>query len=75
MTALAFDHPALNARRPRPASALSQALMNVAVTVSVWELRHCTRRDLREMEPARYGDIGLTTAEVLHEVRKPFWRP
>ncbi|GIT91764.1 hypothetical protein JANAI62_22210 [Jannaschia pagri] len=73
MTSLAFDHPALNAHAAAPASPLSQALMTLAVTVSVWEMRAKTRQALRDMDPNRYPDIGLTTAEVLHEVGKPFW--
>lgn len=74
MTALAFDHPALNAHAAAAPSPLSQVLMTLAVTVSVWETRSKTRRALREMEPARYADIGLSTAEVLREVDKAFWQ-
>ncbi|MGB3406372.1 MAG: hypothetical protein WBA67_02665 [Jannaschia sp.] len=74
MTALAFDNPALNAHAVPAGSPLSQALMTLAVTVSKWEMRVATRRALREMCPSRFADVGLTTAEVLREVKKPFWQ-
>ncbi|WP_371153608.1 DUF1127 domain-containing protein [Jannaschia sp. 2305UL9-9] len=74
MTALAFDNPAFNAHAVAARSPLSQLAMSFAVTVSVWEMRAKTRRALKDMDPALYGDIGLTTAEVLREVAKPFWR-
>ncbi|UWQ17039.1 DUF1127 domain-containing protein [Jannaschia sp. M317] len=74
MTALIFANPALNHHAAPAGSLLSQALMTVAVTVAKWEQRSRTRRDLRDMDPARYGDVGLTTAEVLREIDKPFFR-
>jgi uncharacterized protein YjiS (DUF1127 family) len=74
MAAPAFDHPALSARTLAALSPVPAVLMAVAVTLATWELRARTRADLRAMDPARYPDLGLSTAEVLHEVAKPFWR-
>ena len=73
MTALVFHHPALNAHAVLARSPLSRGLSALAQTVATWEMRAATRRSLKDMDPLRYPDIGLTTAEVLHEVRKPFW--
>lgn len=73
MTALAFTNPAIAAHAAPARSPLSRGLAAVARTVAVWEMRAGTRRALKDMDPLRYPDIGLTTAEVLHETAKPFW--
>ncbi|MEM8824736.1 MAG: hypothetical protein AAGF30_14105 [Pseudomonadota bacterium] len=72
--ALAFDHPALNIHVPAHVSPVTQVLMAAVVMLVKWETRARTRADLREMDPSRYADLGLTTAEVLREVDKPFWQ-
>lgn len=72
--ALTFDHPALNTHVPAQVSPVTQMIMSVAVTLATWETRARTRADLRAMDPSRYADLGLTTAEVLHEIDKPFWQ-
>ncbi len=75
MASSVFDHPALNTH-PMPIRApLSSGLMAVAMTISKWELRSRTRAALRDVPPELLPDLGLTTAEVLHETAKPFWRP
>ncbi|CTQ34318.1 DUF1127 domain-containing protein [Jannaschia rubra] len=74
MAAPAFDHPALNSHAARSASPLAASLMAAGATLATWETRSRTRRALKEMCPSLYPDIGLTTAEVLIEVAKPFWR-
>ncbi|MEM7643097.1 MAG: hypothetical protein AAF366_11270 [Pseudomonadota bacterium] len=72
--ALTFDHPALNTHVPTRVSPVTQVLMSAAVILATWETRARTRADLRAMEPSRYADLGLTTAEVLREVDKTFWQ-
>lgn len=74
MSAPAFDHPALNLAAPRFASPVSLALVGAGSTLAVWETRIRTRRHLRDVDPLRLGDVGLTTAEALIEGAKPFWR-
>lgn len=74
MTALAFDHPALNAHAVSSASPVAAALIATGTTLATWETRAHTRAALKRLDPLQYPDIGLTTAEVLHEVAKPFWR-
>ncbi|MCK0166947.1 hypothetical protein MWU52_05215 [Jannaschia sp. S6380] len=74
MAAPAFDHPALNVHAPMQASPVATFLMDAGATLARWETRARTRQVLRDLDPLRYGDLGLTTAEVLHETTKPFWR-
>lgn len=74
MTALAFDHPALNAHAVSTASPVAIALIAAGSTLAMWETRAGTRAQLKRLDPALYPDIGLTTAEVLIETAKPFWR-
>ncbi|CTQ50971.1 DUF1127 domain-containing protein [Jannaschia donghaensis] len=74
MTALAFDHPALNSHAVPAASPVAMALISAGSTLANWETRARTRAALRRLEPELYQDIGLTTAEVLIETAKPFWQ-
>lgn len=74
MAAPAFAHPALNAHALHTQSPVTQMILNAALTLAVWETRARTRAELKHLPPERYGDLGLTTAEVLHETAKPFWR-
>ena len=74
MTALAFDPPALNAYAVSGASPVATALIAAGSTLAKWETRARTRAGLKRLDTIQYPDIGLTTAEVLHEVAKPFWR-
>lgn len=74
MTALAFDRPALNANAVSVTSPVAAALIAAGSTLAKWETRTRTRAALKRLDPHQFPDIGLTTAEVLHEVAKPFWR-
>ncbi|SFJ60768.1 DUF1127 domain-containing protein [Jannaschia pohangensis] len=74
MTVAVFANPALNANIPFAASPVAQALVTAGTVLATWEMRGRTRRHLRDICPSRYADLGLTTAEVLLEVDKPFWR-
>ncbi len=74
MTAPAFANPSLALSVPLTASPVARMLVTAGQTLAVWETRARTRADLRGMCVSRYGDVGLTTAEVLREVSKPFWR-
>ena len=39
-----------------------------------WQRRSNQRHALAELDQHRLHDIGLTAADVAHEVAKPFWR-
>ncbi|WP_179380363.1 DUF1127 domain-containing protein [Jannaschia marina] len=74
MAAPAFEHPALNAYAQNAASPVATALLQAGSTLATWEMRARTRAALKRLDPELYQDIGLTTAEVLIETAKPFWR-
>ena len=79
MAAPAFDHtaiarPAFVWTAPGAPSLGTAALLRAAYAVATWEMRARTRASLRAMDPLRLSDLGLTTAEALHECAKPFWR-
>ena len=40
----------------------------------VWLSRERERRELAAMDEQEWRDIGLTRADVMREVGKPFWR-
>lgn len=74
MASIAFDHPALNAYAAASASPVAVALVRAGETLAKWETRARTRAALKRLDVELYQDIGLTRAEVLNEVAKPFWR-
>lgn len=46
-----------------------------AVTaILIWQERSAERQRLKGMEDYLLKDVGLTRAEMDHEVRKPFWQ-
>ena len=49
-----------------------QALLR---TFAGWQARNEARAKLRRMPDYLLRDIGLDTADVLKETRKPFWTP
>lgn len=40
-----------------------------------WQARVETRRHVRMLDDRMLKDIGMTPADVNHEIAKPFWRP
>jgi len=45
-----------------------------AAAVGVWLERRRTRRHLTRLSDHMLRDIGISQADVAHEVEKPFWR-
>ena len=73
MAASTFEHPALpDFATP---TLVTGTLLAAAQMLVIWEMRARTRAALRRVPGERLPDIGLTTAEMLREVAKPFWRP
>ncbi|MGS1095536.1 DUF1127 domain-containing protein [Aquamicrobium terrae] len=71
------DHSARAARHPheRPDVAQGPAICRFARLIwHIWPERHRQRICLREMEPHRLDDIGVSRVEAGHEGRKPCWR-
>jgi uncharacterized protein YjiS (DUF1127 family) len=73
MTSPAFIDSAIGAVAHSGRSPLARGLVALANSVATWEMRVATRRALRDLDPARLPDLGLTTAEVRRETAKPFW--
>lgn len=64
-------------RRPAIASAPASAprlLLTVLAAVGTWGERRRQRRALSELNGHLLRDVGLSTADVWRETRKPFWR-
>ncbi len=40
----------------------------------LWNTRRSSREQLKSMEPRMLRDMGITPADALTEIRKPFWR-
>ena len=43
-------------------------------TVKTWQARSRQRKQLALLDERLLEDVGLTQAEVQHEIAKPFWR-
>ncbi len=64
-------------RRPTAASfgeILLEAATRAARTLLTWQERDRQRRALAQLDARMLKDIGLSRAEVVLELRKPFWR-
>ena len=76
----------MNESNPRavlaPASAWTRFVHTIdsgfyAVTDAVltWQRRHKDRMHLMALDDRLLHDIGISLADVEHEVSKPFWKP
>jgi uncharacterized protein YjiS (DUF1127 family) len=74
MAISAFEHPVLADRFGGLVLRGPNLTRAAEARLAIWALRARTRAQLREMDPLRYPDLNLTTAEVLREAAKPFWR-
>ncbi|MGH1452953.1 MAG: DUF1127 domain-containing protein [Paracoccaceae bacterium] len=69
-------HPAyapLFANSPR-LPALARVALAVAVTVTKWDARYRTRKQLARLSPEQLDDIGMTRGQAYTEAARPFWR-
>jgi uncharacterized protein YjiS (DUF1127 family) len=53
---------------------LSRAVFGLAGVVLTWEIRHQTRRDLRDLDDHLLRDVGLPRDQAALEARKYFWQ-
>lgn len=53
---------------------VAQWAMTFAVTVTHWDNRYRTRKQLAELPAERLTDIGLDANAARIEAAKPFWR-
>lgn len=49
-------------------------IVRLVEVMLVWQERRRQRRQLSRMDDYMLRDIGLSSADVEHEVHKPFWR-
>jgi uncharacterized protein YjiS (DUF1127 family) len=54
-----------------PAAGLAQRLV---AAMTVWSMRHNTRRVLAELDPEQLRDIGKSAAHARRAPAKPFWQ-
>lgn len=66
-------HQAPAHRGPR-ADILMSGIDRFFDTLSQWRMRMATRRDLARLDDRMLSDIGVSPADVDHEVSKHFWQ-
>jgi uncharacterized protein YjiS (DUF1127 family) len=54
---------------------LDNGLDHLVERLFTWQRRIADRRSLEALDDRMLRDIGITRAEVHHEVSKPFWKP
>lgn len=62
------------ADKPSTADAIDMALAMATATLRRWRQRSEQRRQLTRLSIRQLDDIGITEAERLAEISKPFWR-
>jgi uncharacterized protein YjiS (DUF1127 family) len=63
-----------NLRRRAAGGWLKATLSRIAATLHEWLRRRRDRAELATLDERMLRDIGVSRAEVLHEINKPFWR-
>ena len=58
----------------RAVEAMHRRAQGLVDTIVAWQRRSRDRALLKELDAYELRDIGLTRADVLVEVDKPFWR-
>ncbi len=62
------------AERDGTALRVSRLVNRIAATVTEWQDRAQTRRELARLDERTLHDIGLNRMDAEFEARKPFWR-
>ena len=55
--------------------ATDHGLRGLVDSVFTWQRRHKDRMHLMALDDRLLHDIGISLADVEHEVSKPFWKP
>ena len=61
-------------QRPRAALSNRREHHSLVDLLLKWQERASMRRRLEGLDDHMLRDIGLSRGQLLHEVRKPFWR-
>ena len=56
------------------AQTIDKSIARVAATLRSWNQRSAQRRQLAGLSIHQLDDVGITEAERLAEISKPFWR-
>lgn len=64
-----------SAARRHDGVAIGRRLAHLGSLLLLWQERSRQRRQLRDLDPRLWRDLGLTEADLQRECAKPFWRP
>ncbi len=53
---------------------MARVALAVAVTLTKWDARYRTRKQLKRLSPEQLFDIGFTREAAHTEASRPFWR-
>jgi len=67
--------PAGNSPWTRFVRTIDSGLSTVVDSLLTWQRRHKDRMHLMALDDRLLHDIGISLADVEHEVSKPFWKP
>ena len=62
-----------NTLRSHPLPTLNRVFLNVTLTLTSWQARRRTRKDLRSLSGHMLADIGIDPQVAAREADKPFW--
>ena len=69
-----FDHFDISSKVYFVTTKVESVFSSMKSLVKHWVKNSNGRRELSQMSPYMLKDIGLTEADVIVEIRKPFWR-
>ena len=69
-----IDAGAVYVGKQRPRRSLSVPLGRALGALREWRRRARSRSELLRLDDRTLRDIGITRAEALYEIDKPFWR-
>lgn len=55
-------------------SVANRFIARMCKTMHAWKQRKATRTDLARLSVQELDDVGITDAQRLNEVNKPFWK-
>ncbi len=57
-----------------PLPLLARLALNFAEIVTLWDMKHRTRKALAQLDDHQLHDIGIERDAALTEARRPFWQ-
>jgi uncharacterized protein YjiS (DUF1127 family) len=62
------------ASKPKTNTATATVVIRLLKQLQLWQQRQRSRRQLAQLDPRQLADSGISQAERLLELDKPFWR-